>query len=101
MTTDTITIIEGSTPWFVPARELWAGAILEMPLLSPTVTCQMRTFNVITLMDRCRKAWSAGNSMLLDYPQMDGLRQTMEIVAARPGNVEEGDLLYLWLKEKP
>lgn len=59
--------------------------------------CQMRTFNANSLMERCQRAWGEGRSVLLDFPQMDGLRQKVEILAAKPGHVEEGDLLHLWV----
>jgi len=59
--------------------------------------CQMRTFNARSLMERCQRAWSEGRPVLLDFPQMDGLRQKVEILAAKPGHVEEGDLLHLWV----
>jgi hypothetical protein len=48
-------------------------------------------------MERCQRAWGEGRPVLLDFPQMDGLRQKVEILAAKPGRVEEGDLLYLWV----
>jgi hypothetical protein len=57
----------------------------------------MRTFNAQNLMDRCQRAWREGRSVHLDFPQMDGLRQEVEVLAAKPGHVEEGDLISLWV----
>ncbi len=92
-----ITIIEGPPPEFVLAQEIWSMSMWEGPLPRSVGVCQMRTFNAGRLMERCTRAWNEGRPVHLDFPQMDGLRQKVEVLAARPGHVEEGDLLYLWV----
>ena len=92
-----ITIIEGPPPEFMLAHETWSLSMWEGPLHRSVGVCQMRTFNSQSLMDRCLRAWEEGRSVQLDFPQMDGLRQRVEVLAARPGHVEEGDLLHLWV----
>ncbi len=92
-----ITIIEGPPPEFMLAQDVWSMSMWEGTLPRSVGVCQMRTFNANSLMERCQRAWGEGRSVLLDFPQMDGLRQKVEILAAKPGRVEEGDLLYLWV----
>ncbi len=92
-----ITIIEGPPPEFMLAQDVWSMSMWEGTLPRSVGVCQMRTFNAGSLMERCQRAWGEGRPVLLDFPQMDGLRQKVEILAAKPGRVEEGDLLYLWV----
>ncbi|MFN8595935.1 MAG: hypothetical protein U0559_07105 [Anaerolineae bacterium] len=92
-----ITIIEGPPPEFVLAQDVWSASTWEGTKPRSVGVCQMRTFNAAALMERCTRAWHEGRSVHLDFPQMDGLRQQVEVLAAKPGRVEEGDLLYLWV----
>jgi hypothetical protein len=92
-----ITIVEGPPPEFMLAQDVWSMSMWEGTLPRSVGVCQMRTFNAGSLMERCQRAWGEGRPVLLDFPQMDGLRQKVEILAAKPGRVEEGDLLYLWV----
>ncbi len=92
-----ITIIEGPPPEFVLAQEMWSMSMWEGPLPRSVGMCQMRAFDAGRLMERCTRAWNEGRPVHLDFPQMDGLRQKVEVLAARAGHVEEGDLLYLWV----
>ena len=92
-----ITIIEGPPPEFMLAQDVWSMSMWEGAQPRSVGVCQMRTFNAGTLMERCQRAWDQGRPVQLDFPQMDGLRQKVEILAAKPGRAEEGDLLYLWV----
>ena len=92
-----ISIIEGPPPEFLLAQDYWASSAWEGQMPRAVGVCQMRTFNAGKLMERCRRAWSEGRPVHLDFPQMDGLRQEVEVLAAKPGHVEEGDLIYLWV----
>ncbi len=94
---ETITIIEGPPPEFVLAQDMWSTSVWEGQLPRTMGVCQMRTFNANGLLERCTRAWGEGRSVQLDFPQMDGLRQQVEVLAAKPGHVEEGDLIYLWV----
>ncbi len=94
---ETITIIEGPPPEFMLAQDMWSTSIWEGQLPRTMGVCQMRTFNAGGLMERCTRAWQEGRTVQLDFPQMDGLRQQVEVLAAKPGHVEEGDLIYLWV----
>jgi hypothetical protein len=92
-----ISIIEGPPPEFLLAQDAWSLSVWEGQMPRAVGVCQMRTFNAQTLMDRCHRAWNEGRPVHLDFPQMDGLRQEVEVLAAKPGRVEEGDLIYLWV----
>jgi hypothetical protein len=92
-----ITIIEGPPPEFMLAQDVWSMSMWEGAQPRSVGVCQMRTFNAGTLMERCQRAWGEGRPVQLDFPEMDGLRQKVEILAAKPGRAEEGDLLYLWV----
>jgi hypothetical protein len=92
-----ITIIEGPPPEFMLAQDVWSMSMWEGTRPRSVGVCQMRTFNAGTLMERCQRAWGEGRPVQLDFPEMDGLRQKVEILAAKPGRAEEGDLLYLWV----
>src|SRR5512139_3756790 len=92
-----ITIIEGPPPEFMLAQDAWSTSVWEGQMPRAVGVCQMRTFNALGLMERCQRAWREGRSVHLDFPQMDGLRQEVEVLAAKPGRVEEGDLIYLWV----
>lgn len=92
-----ITIVEGPPPDFLLAQDVWSMAVWEGQQPRAVGVCQMRTFNAAALMGRCTRAWGEGRPVHLDFPQMDGLRQKVEVLAAKPGRVEEGDLIYLWV----
>jgi len=92
-----ISIIEGPPPEFVLAQDMWSMSAWEGQSPRTVGVCQMRTFNASALMDRCRRAWGEGRPVHLDFPQMDGLRQQVEVLAAKPGHVDEGDLIHLWV----
>ncbi|MBI3359550.1 MAG: hypothetical protein HY023_00380 [Chloroflexi bacterium] len=93
-----ITIIEGPTPEFQPARESWLPALGEGPHLAPSAVCQLRTFNGPAMIERCRRAWSEGRPVFLDYRQSDGLRREAQVIAARASEVPEGHVLILWVR---
>lgn len=92
-----ITIIEGPPPEFMLAQDIWSLSVWEGQTPRAVGVCQMRTFSAQSLMERCTRAWREGRSVHLDFPQMDGLRHQVEVLAAKPGRVEEGDLLHLWV----
>jgi len=92
-----ITIMEGPPPEFMLAQDAGSTSVWEGQLPRAVGVGQMRTFSAQSLMDRCRRAWKEGRPVHLDFPQMDGLRQEVEVLAAKPGHVEEGDLIYLWV----
>ena len=103
-----ITIIEGPTPVFERLsgdpehrEELsWAVGILEGPFLYDTFLTTLRTFDSNKLLERCKAAWEAKQTMFLEYKDEIGLRKEDPIIAARALTVEEGDMLLLWVRRE-
>jgi hypothetical protein len=93
-----ITIIEGPPPTFEVISEGWVLGLNESPSLSDVVVTRLRTFNGPSLVERCHRAWRYNNSITLEYRSDDGLLQQAPIVAARYVDVEDGQLLVLWLR---
>ncbi len=94
---EVITIIEGPPPDFQFAHELWSFSLPEGITPRSIGVCQMRTFKGSSMMDRCTSAWREGRSVRLDFPQRDGLRKQVDVLAARTDTVPEGDVLFLWV----
>jgi hypothetical protein len=103
-----ITIIEGPTPEFrvinrpfaMDGSVNWAGTIFEGPFLYDTAFTNLRTFDSQKLLDRCLDAWSANQTMYLEYRDHLGMRREDPILAARALTIDEGDLLYLWVRRE-
>ncbi|MCK4727093.1 MAG: hypothetical protein KAT29_14875 [Anaerolineales bacterium] len=95
---DKITIIEGPPPTFEIISEGWVLGLNESPSLSDVVVTRLRTFNGPSLVERCHRAWRNNHSISLEYRSDDGLLQQAPIVAARYVDVEDGQLLVLWLR---
>ncbi len=93
-----ITIIEGPTPTFELVNEGWISGINEGFGLSEVAKTTLRAKNASALVERCYKAWREKNPCFLEFKTEDGLTREVPIVAARSSVVEEGDLLYLWVR---
>jgi hypothetical protein len=99
-----ITIVEGPPPDFRPASHQWTASLAEGPNWTAVASCEMRTFNGKGLVERCRKAWQAGRPARLDYPIQTAPyapksgRAEVEIVAARWRDIQEGQVLTLWIR---
>jgi len=93
-----ITIIEGPIPAFENSIEPWVFALAEGPMLKRIVRCVLRTFNGPGLVERCLNAWRDGREIYLDYRDQTGLRSQALILAARCDEIDEGQLLQLWLR---
>ncbi len=94
-----ITVVEGPTPEFHPAPEVWALALCDSPHGSMPVRSRMRTFDGPKMINRCTRAWAEGRPVLLDFPDHVGLRRQAQVIAARWEEVEEGHVLHLWVRE--
>lgn len=95
---DKITIIEGPPPTFELASEGWVSGLNEGPAQSAMVMTRLRTFNGAALVERCYNAWRKNKTIRLEYRLPDGLQQETPIVAARSLEVDEGQVLILWLR---
>ncbi len=95
---DKITIIEGPPPTFEAVPDGWVLGLNEGPVLAELVMTRLRTFNGAALVERCYNAWHKHQDIQLEYRSTDGLHQQSPIVAARSVEVEEGQMLFLWLR---
>lgn len=95
---DKITIIEGPPPTFELVTESWVLGLNEGPQLSNMVLTRLRTFNGASLVERCHKAWRSEHPIYLEYRTSEGLEHQSPIVAARYVEVDDGQLLLLWLR---
>ncbi len=59
--------------------------------------CQLRTGNGDDIKARCEHAWDDGRPVRLDYPDEWGMRQRLDVVAMRLSEVDEGQMLTLWV----
>lgn len=92
-----IEIIEGPTPEFQPTPLQWVQSILERSEDQMVALCQLRTASGTSIVARCRQAWKEGRPVRLDFPDELRMRQQVDVVSLRLENVEEGELLNLWV----
>lgn len=95
---DKITIIEGPPPTFEAITDGWALGLGEGPHLADIAVTRLRTFNGPSLVERCYRAWHNKQTINLEYRTSEGLQNQAPIVAARYVDVEEGQLLLLWVR---
>lgn len=92
-----ITIVEGPTPDFRPNTQAWSHGIYQGYNEGQVVWCELRTINGEGIRDRCVDAWQEGRKVQLDYPDDMRLRQSLDVVAMRLKEHDEGTVLQLWL----
>lgn len=93
-----ITIIEGPPPTFEFVANAWLYGLTEGPQPARIAVCRVRTFNGPSLVERCYRAWRDGQPISLEYRAEDGLTEEVPIVAARWVEIEEGDVLMVWVR---
>jgi hypothetical protein len=91
-----INIIEGPTPEFMPSP-YWLQTVYEGPFDQEVAICELRTATGEDIMERCQQAWREGRPVKLDFPDEMRMRQQLDVVAMRLGEVDEGQLLRLWV----
>ena len=92
-----IEIIEGPPPEFQPTIQGWLQSLYEGPEVIEVAMCQLRTVTGQDIQDRCESAWQERRPVLLDFPDKWGMRQQLDVVALRLSEVEEGQLLTIWV----
>ncbi|WP_374686740.1 hypothetical protein [Promineifilum sp.] len=97
MEPELITIIEGPTPDFMPHPHGWVQSIYEGPEETDVALVQLRTGNGNDIVERSEVAWKQGRPVRLDYPDDLRMRQQVDVVAMRLTQVDEGQLLLLWV----
>ncbi len=96
---EVITIVEGPTPEFHVVSDPWTFSVLEGQSAYIAAACQVRSFNGEKLLERCRRAWTSMRPIRLDFKQMDGLRQQVDIIGARLEKIDNVDVLNLWVRQ--
>lgn len=94
-----ITIVEGPTPAFHQAPELWNLSVFEGPEPVDVTSCRLRTLNGQDIQDRCIDAWVDGRPVQLDFPDELRMRQKLDVVAMRVESIDDGQVLRLWLRQ--
>jgi hypothetical protein len=97
---DKITIIEGPPPTFEAVNTGWALGLNESHLLYTVGLTRLRTFNGHSLVERCHRAWRHKNTINLEYRDENGLENYSPILAARTLEVDEGQMLLLWVRQE-
>ncbi|NCF66491.1 MAG: hypothetical protein GWP61_10975 [Chloroflexi bacterium] len=92
-----IEIIEGPPPEFQPTMQNWLQSLYEGPEVTEVAMCQLRTATGGDIKERCEIAWEEGRPVRLDFPDEWGMRQQLDVVALRLSEVEEGQLLTIWV----
>jgi len=93
-----ISIIEGPPPTFEAANEGWVLGLNESPKLAEMAITRLRTFNGPALVERCYRAWRDHQAIHLEFRTPEGLERLAQIVAARTIEVDEGQMLLLWVR---
>lgn len=93
-----ITIIEGPPPTFETVNDGWVTGLLESTSLADIAVTRLRTYNGPALVERCHRAWRNQKNIHLEYRSSDGLEQHAPIVAARTLEMDEGQVLLLWIR---
>jgi hypothetical protein len=93
-----ITIIEGPPPTFEAVNDGWVLGLNEGPNLSDIAITRLRTFNGPALVERCYRAWHESKPIFLEFREQDGLENQAPIVAARTMEIDEGQMLILWVR---
>lgn len=95
---DKITIIEGPPPTFEAVNDEWALGLNESPHLAEIAVTRLRAFNGAALVERCHRAWRHQGTINLVFRTSEGLERQAPIVAARNVELDEGNLLILWVR---
>ncbi len=98
---DRITIIEGPPPVFESVDDGWALGLNESPSYYTMALTRLRTFNGPQLVERCHRMWNRNEPIYLHYRNEMGLESKVPILAARASEVEDGQVLYLWIRRPP
>lgn len=96
---DRITIIEGPPPVFEHVDDGWALGLNEGPGYFGLALTRLRTYNGPALVERCHRAWSKKEPIFLHYRNTLGLEEKVPILAARSTELEDGQVLLLWIRK--
>jgi hypothetical protein len=66
--------------------------------VSYVAVTRLRTYNGPALIERCYRAWHKQEPIHLEFRANDGLERSAPIIAARHVEVDEGQMLLLWVR---
>jgi len=93
-----ITINEGPPPTFELDTDVWLPGLVEGPVPSQVAMCRLRSPNAPELVQRCYRAWRDSQPISLEYRSEEGLTDQAPIIAARWTEMDEGQVLLLWVR---
>jgi hypothetical protein len=93
-----ITIIEGPPPTFEFIPSGWVTSIIETPTPVRVAVTRLRTYNGAKLVERCHRAWRHRETINLEFRSIEGIKSEVPIIACRYVEVEDGQVLYLWVR---
>ena len=93
-----ITILEGPPPSFELDTDSWLPGLVEGPVPSQIAMCRLRSENAPELVERCYRAWHDRQPISLEYRSEEGFTDQAQIIAARWGEIDEGQVLLLWVR---
>jgi len=93
-----ITIIEGPPPTFETVADGWVLGLNETPAPFNIGLTRLRTYKGQELIERCHRAWRHESSIHLEYRDLEGLESQAPILAARTMEIDEGQMLFLWVR---
>jgi hypothetical protein len=93
-----ISIIEGPPPQFQFVDD--QSHLLFQSTQGPfeMARTDTRTFNGPKMIARCQNAWAEKRAVMLEYKDMDGLKQRVEVCGIRFDKLDEGTLLQIWVR---
>ena len=93
-----ISIIDGPPPQFYFTEDVMAQELYDTTRPYEVARVEMRTISGPKMLARCRNAWDVRRPVMLEFKDMDGLKQRLEICGARYEELTEGTLLQLWVR---
>ncbi|MBI3734513.1 MAG: hypothetical protein HY259_13815, partial [Chloroflexi bacterium] len=89
---------EGPPPQFAMTHDDWMTSVQDTTGPYEVARCETRTFSGPKMIKRCRTAWDQNRPVILEYRDLDGMKQRVEICGVRFEALDEGTLLQLWVR---
>lgn len=93
-----ISIIDGPPPQFYFTEDVMAQELYDTTRPYEVARVEMRTMSGPKMLARCRNAWNVRRPVMLEFKDMDGFKQRLEICGARFEELNDGTLLQLWVR---
>jgi len=75
----------------------WTLSLVEGPSLQQIAVTRVRALNGPALVERCYRAWRQREPIHLEFRSADGLIRRVPIVAAHYSQIDDADMLRLWV----